>query len=76
VAKLEKPLDLSMSKITTGQWDEIAADLGIDAAGLQTFTDATTTDAPRSHLFVAPMYRAVLYSFIKGTNSARVHHLV
>ena len=46
MAKLEKPLDLSMSKITTGQWDEIAADLGIDAAGLQTFTDATTTDAP------------------------------
>ena len=46
VAKSEKT-DLSMSKITTSQWDEIAADLGIDAAALQTFPDvASSTDVP------------------------------
>ena len=33
-----------MSKITATQWDEIAADLGIDAAGLQTFPDVASTD--------------------------------
>lgn len=29
--------DISMSKITVGQWDKIAADLGINIADLQTF---------------------------------------